>query len=66
MREYRNPERVTEGQLLWLELEEFPDRPRIVVRVFSVQGLRVEVYALGGDDTLIRVDRARLFEEIPR
>lgn len=65
---YTHPERVTKHQLLWLELEEFPDRPMVAVRVFDVlRGHRAQVEILASDHKLVNVDFNRLFqEEVPR
>lgn len=61
---HTHPERITKGQLLWLELEEFPDRPKVAVRVFDVlRGHRAQVEILASDHALVNVDLNRLYEE---
>lgn len=63
---YSHPERVTKGQLLWLELEEFPELPKVAVRVFDVlRGFRAQVELLSSNRALVNVDFARLFVEHP-
>lgn len=50
------------GNVVWLELPELPDRPRIAVEVQEgVSGDRIEVRALASDDTLFFVPFGRLF-----
>lgn len=59
------PNKVAKGQLLWLELEELPDRPKVAVRVFAVlRSHRIQVEIMASDQTLITVDEKRLLEEV--
>lgn len=65
MRLFVRPERVLPGQLLWLEIEEYPGL-KLAVRVHrTMRGHRAEVEPLASDHNLISVDFARLFEEAP-
>jgi hypothetical protein len=65
VRLFTHPERVQAGQLLWLEIEEYPGL-KIAVRVLrTIRGFRAEVEPIGSDHNLISVDYVRLFEEAP-
>jgi hypothetical protein len=60
-----HPDRVTRGQLLWLELEEFPERPKVAVQVLDVlRGYRAQVRFLTSDRVWVSVDLNRLYEEV--
>lgn len=63
-----DPNSVEKGQLYFLELREFPDCPKIVVRVdrvFHKMGvpIRAEIEFIGGDHTLTIIFIDRLLVE---
>lgn len=62
---YRHPKYMHRGQLLWLELQEFEDRPKIPCRVerFYMDCLRAEIEILCSHGDLLVVDVDRLYEE---
>lgn len=62
---YARPDSIYPGQLLWLELEEFPERPKVACRVFcAMRSHRFQVELLASDHSIVGVDRNRLWEEV--
>ena len=66
MTEWRIATPTRRGQLFWLELQEFPDRPKVAVRFhrMSSDDERAEIEIIGGDRTLFFVDAEHLLEEV--
>jgi len=62
-RGYRRPEAIREESLLWLEISEYPDKPKVLVRAYRRRSNGRWEVEFFDDGTLVIVPGERLYEE---
>lgn len=62
-REYTRAESIRGEELLWLEIVEFPDRPKVLVRAYRPKTNRRWEVEFFDDGTLVVVPEDRLCRE---
>lgn len=62
-RGYARAEAIREEELLWLEISEFPDRPKVLVRAYRQRKNGRWEVEFFDDGTLVIVPEERLYRE---
>lgn len=63
-RTYRRPEAIREESLLWLEISEYPDKPKVLVRAYRRRLCGRWEVEFFDDGTLVIVPEERLYEQV--
>jgi len=65
-RAYKPALAIREEELLWLEISEFPDRPKVLVRAYRSRRNRRWEVEFFDDGTSVIVPEERLYREVTR